>query len=78
MDEHQIPSLYNPRQPCPDVSEDEMAAAREVEIGPMCKPCPNHGNYPARFYGATFTQSSTTGRVSVTQRHPAVMMLNVN
>lgn len=78
MDEHKIPDLYHPAKPCPEPTYEEMSQAREVEIGPLCPPCPNHGNYPVRFYGATWTQNNRTGKVTVTQRHPALVMLNAN
>lgn len=64
--------LYHPDQP-----DNHGEINENVEIGPVNTPCA-HGNYVVRFYGATFTQSNVTGKVSPVQRHPALALMNAN
>lgn len=76
MDESKkIPDLYSPQQPCPPLTPEDL---KDVETGALCSPCPSHGNYVVRFYGATFSQSSKTGKVTVVSKYPVRMMVSAN
>jgi len=71
-----IPDLYHPAKPCGDL--DDLLVPADVEVGPVMKACPAHGHYAVRYWGATFSQSRSTGQVTEVQRYPMLAVLNVN